>query len=155
MSNKDNLPVKTDTESFIAEHEVMNIDPLKDKTYMVAVSRESREEGKFVCSTARGPYNFYEMCEEVGVMYREHQHHAKVYVMEKDRNKRVRWLDQNTTDYIEAHYAEIITEGLLDGVFDEVKEFTCVANIIEDSGEEDPRNKKKASSQEDEDDATQ
>lgn len=129
--------------TFIAEFETMDLRDLKDKQYLVAVSREDRNKGKFVCTTIHGPYDFYEMCEEVGVMAREHQHHAKVYICEKDRKKKARYLDENTTDYIECHFADIVTEGILEGAFDEVKEYTCKANIVEDSGKDDPRQEKK------------
>lgn len=144
------LPVKTD-ENFIAEFEVMDLSKLKGKSFMVAVSRDARSKGKFICTTAHGPYDFYEMCEEVGVMWREHQHHAKVYVLQKDRKARAQYLDENTTDYIEAHYVDLITEGLLDGVFEEQKQFTCQANVVEDDGEENPlKDKVEPSSPEDE-----
>jgi hypothetical protein len=155
MSNQVDLPVKEDPDSFIAEFETMDLSKLKDKTYLVAVSREDRNGPKFVCSTSRGPYDFYEMCEEVGVMWRDHQHHAKVYILERDRNARVRFLDHNTADYIECHYADIVTEGLLEGVFDEQKVYTCQANIKEDDGEDDPRSKTKKTEVESDQDATQ
>ena len=150
MSDNSNLPVITDTKGFIAEMETMDLSKLKDKTYLVTVSREDPNGPKFVCSTARGPYDFYEMVEEVGTMWREHQHHAKVYILTKDRNARVQWLDKNTSDYIECHYSDIITEGFLEGVFDEAKEFTCQANIMTLAAEddEDPT-KKKVESEED------
>lgn len=155
MSTQVNLPVKDDPESFIAEFEVMDLSKLKDKTYLVAVSREDPNGPKFVCSTVRGPYDFYEMCEEVGFMWRTHVHHAKVYVLNKDRDAKVLFLDKNTTDYIECHYADIITEGLLEGVFDDDKAYTCQANIIQDSGEDDPRSKTKKTEVESDQDATQ
>lgn len=132
------LPVKTNTDEFIAEFESMDLSKLKDKMFVVAVSRDDRSKGKFVCTTIRGPYDFYEMCEEVGTMWREHQHHAKVYVLEKSRKKSSKWLDENTTDYIECHFADIITEGMLEGAFDSEKKFTCQANIVEDDGADDP-----------------
>lgn len=151
MSTQVELPEKTDPDSFIAEFEVMDLSKLKDKTYLVAVSREDPNGPKFVCSTVRGPYDFYEMCEEVGVMYREHQHHAKVYILTKDRNAKVTFLEKNTTDYIECHYADIVTEGLLEGVFDEIKEYTCQASIIVDESGDDPRGKKKSEVESDQD----
>jgi hypothetical protein len=79
------------------------------------------------------------MCEEVGVMWADHQHHAKVTVLEKDRNKPSKFLDENTVDYIEAHFTDIVTEAMLDGVFDEEKEYTCRAGVLETDGSDDPR----------------
>lgn len=132
-----NLPVKQG-DDFIGEFETMNLDELRDKTFLVSVSREDRSKGKFICTTIHGPYDFYEMCEEVGTMWKEHQHHAKVYLAQKDRYKAARYLDENTVDYIEAHYDDIIMEGLLEGVFDENKEYTCRAGINEDTSNENP-----------------
>jgi hypothetical protein len=132
-----NLPVKSD-ENFIAECESMDLSDLKDHSYIVGVSQSDRSGPKFLSSTVRGPYTFVEMCEEVGVMWIEHQHHSKVTILQKDRNKPSKFLDENTVDYIEAHYTDIVTEAMLDGLFDEEKEFTCRAGIVEDFAD-DPR----------------
>jgi hypothetical protein len=139
MSNQ-NLPVRSD-QDFIAEFETMNLDELKDKTFLVAVNSGDRNRTKVVSSTIRGPYDFYEMIEQVGCMWREHQHHAKVLLLEKDPKKQLRQLDENTTDYIECHYDKIAVEGLLEGVFDADKEFTCKANVIVADDSDDPRKK--------------
>jgi hypothetical protein len=70
------------------------------------------------------------MCQEVGEMWVQHQHHAKVIIMEKDMKQKVLLLDANTIDYIEAHYVDIIMEETLASFED--KEFTCVAGVIAD-----------------------
>jgi len=145
MSNQ-NLPVATDTETFIAEFEVMDLEKLKQKQFLVAVSAGDRNSPKVVASTIRGPYDFYEMIEQVGCMWRECAHHAKVIILDKDPKKAQERLDQNTTDYIEAHYDKLAVEGLLEGVFDADKEFTCQANIIVDDGADDPRKQDKDAS---------
>lgn len=131
---ENNLPVKTG-EDFVAEFETMDLSDLKDRLYVVAVNNGDRSGPKFVCSTIRGPYTFEEMCEQVGVMWRNHQHHAKVTVLEKNPEKGAKILDENTVDYIEAHYEDIVTESMLGGVFDEIKDYTCRANIIESANE--------------------
>lgn len=125
-----NLPVKT-SEDFVAEFETMDLTDLKDRQYVVAINQGDRSGPKFVCSTVKGPYSFEEMCETVGVMWRKHQHHAKVVILEKEADKPTKILDENTVDYIEAHYEDIVTESMLGGVFDDVKEYTCRANIVE------------------------
>lgn len=151
-----NLPVKTD-EDFVAEFEKMNLDELRDKQFLVSVSRGDRNKHDFLTSQIRGPYTFEEMCEEVGVMYMNEQHHAKVVLCNKDRNAKVKTLDENTVDYIEAHYGDIITDSLLAGVFDEVPDYTCKAGIVEfndDKPTETPAgqtNAKKEEKEEDED----
>jgi len=132
------LPVRED-EDFIAEIETMDLSELKDKTYLVSVNREDRNKGLFLCTTVRGPYTFEEMCEEVGHMWETQQHHAKVVICEKDRKKPIKTLDENTVDYIEAHYADIITESMLEGVFDSQKEYTCRAGIKEQDLKEEPK----------------
>lgn len=136
-----NLPVKS-SDDFIAECEVMDLSDLKDKMFVVGVSQSDRSGPKFISSTMRGPYSFVEMCEEVGIMWAEHQHHAKVTILEKARDKASKFLDENTVDYIEAHFTDIVTEAMLDGVFDDVKDYTCKAGILETSGEDDPRKEK-------------
>ena len=141
MSNQ-NLPVVAETEGFIAEFEVMDLEVLKTKNFLVAVSSGDRNGPKFVCSTVRGPYDFYDMIEQVGVMWRNHTHHAKVIILDKDPTKAQQRLDENTTDYIEAHYDRIAVEGLLEGFSAEEKEFTCRANVVEDDGSDDPRKQK-------------
>jgi hypothetical protein len=141
MSNS-NLPVKTN-EDFVGEFEVMDLSDLKDKMFIVAINAEDRNKCKFLCSTVRGPYTFEEMCEQIGTAWKQHQHHLKATILEKDPNKAVRFLDENTTDYIQAHYEDIIVESLLGGVFDDTKEYTCRANLVEAPLSEDPRLAKK------------
>lgn len=125
-----NLPVKSG-EDFIGELESMDLSELKDKTFMVAVSNGDRNKSKFVSTTIRGPYNFAEMCEEVGTMWAEEQHHAKVILPSRKRNEPIKTLDENTIDYIECHYLDIITESMLEGLLDD-KEYTCRAGIVID-----------------------
>ena len=76
-------PVSKEEKEFLAEIEVMDLSPIKDKTYVVAVGTGDPNKVKFLCSTIHGPYNFTEMCQEVGEMWVQHQHHAKVIIMEK------------------------------------------------------------------------
>lgn len=124
-----NLPVKT-TEEFLAENEVMDLSPLKSELFLVAVSTGDRNKSKFLSTTVRGPYSYTEMLEEVGVMWKEQQHHAKAVILSKDRNARLKTLDENTVDYIECHYLDLITDAMLEGAFD--KEYTCRAGIVEE-----------------------
>jgi hypothetical protein len=123
-----NLPVKS-TEEFLAENEVMDLSPLKSETFLVAVSTGDRNKSKFLSTTVRGPYSYTEMLEEVGVMWKEHQHHAKAVILSKERNARLKTLDENTIDYIECHYLDLITDAMLEGAFD--KEYTCRVGLIE------------------------
>lgn len=123
--------VSSEEKEFLAEAEVMDLTPIKGKTYVVAVGTGDPNKVKFLCSTIHGPYDFTEMCQEVGEMWNKHQHHAKVILMEKDPTKKVLLLDANTVDYIECHYVDIIMEETLAAFED--KEFTCVAGTIEDT----------------------
>ena len=61
----------------------------------------------------------------------QNQHHAKVIVLSKDVTKRVQCLDENTVDYIEAHYVDIMLEETL-GTAMEEKEFTCIAGSVDE-----------------------
>lgn len=149
MTNQ-NLPVKSE-ENFVAEFEVMDLTELKGKTYFVGVNTGDRSKVKFLASTIRGPYTFEEMCEEVGVMWKDQQHHAKVVVATKKRTEPVKVLDENTVDYIEANFVDIVTESMLEGVFDDDKEYTCRAGIVEgDLSDEPAKLSDKAKEDEDE-----
>lgn len=132
-----NLPVKTGND-FVGELETMDLSELKGKSFLVAVNQGERSGVKFVCSTIRGPFSFEEMCESVGMMWKEHQHHAKAIVLQKDLAAKPVYLDENTIDYIEAHFQDIITEAMLDGLFDADKEYTCRAGIVVGNGEDNP-----------------
>jgi hypothetical protein len=120
---------------FLAEVEVMDLSPLKGKTFVVAVGTGDPNKLKYLGSTIHGPYDFIEMVQEVGQMWENHQHHAKALVLEKDPKKKLQVLDGNTIDYIEAHYGDIMIEHTLES-FNE-KEFTCVAGTVEE--EEPPK----------------
>lgn len=135
--NNLNLPVKTG-DDFVGELETMDLSSIKKDNFLVAINQGERSGVKFVCSTIRGPYSFEEMCETVGVMWKEHQHHAKAIILQKDITAAPKYLDENTIDYIEAHFEDIITESMLDGVFDEDKDFTCRAGVVEGDNSDNP-----------------
>lgn len=145
------LPVKT-TDEFFADAEVMDLSELKDKMFLVAVNTGDRSKAKFLTTTVRGPYSFPEMCEEVGTMWNTQQHHAKVVICEKLRNKAVKTLDENTVDYIEANYLDIITESMLEGMFDEGKSYTCKAGIVEADLKEEPKKVEEAKKEDEDED---
>lgn len=136
----DQLPVKKG-DDFIGEFEVMDLKPIKGETFFIGVSSGDREKGKMLSTTIKGPYTFYEMLEEVGVMWKQHQHHATVYISNKEREKKNKHLDRNTIDYIEANFESLITAGLLEGAFDNYDEqdFTCTVGINEADADGDPR----------------
>lgn len=130
MSSK-TLPVNKDP-NFIGEFEKMDLAPLYDKLFFIGASTGDREKGGILVSSIKGPYDFYEMVEEVGTMWREQLHHAKVYLCSKERNKRNQFLDTNTIDYIEANYQDLIMYGLLADQLDhDADEFTCTAGVNE------------------------
>jgi hypothetical protein len=148
--NNLNLPIKTG-DDFVGELETMDLSSLKDKQFLVAVNQGERSSVKFVCSTIRGPFTFEEMVETVGVMWKIHQHHGKAIILEKDIYAAPKFLDENTIDYIEAHYEDIITESMLDGIFDGEKQYTCRANILEGNLDENPLNASSSKEENDED----
>ncbi len=127
--------------NFLAEVEVMDLSPIRDKTFLVAVGTGAPDKVKFLCSTIHGPFNFTEMVQEVGEMWVTQQHHAKVIVASKDNTKAVEILDENTIDYIECHYSDIIMEEMLGGAFDP-KPFTCKAGTSARTDTPDPRHAK-------------
>lgn len=117
--------VENDEKEFLAEAEVMNLAPIREKTFCVAVATGQPNGTKYLASTLHGPYTFVEMVQEVGEMWVTHQHHAKAIVLNKDNKSKLETLDANTIDYIEAHYLDIILEETLTSYED--KEFTCSA----------------------------
>jgi len=133
------LPVKK-TEEFLAEVEVMDLSHLKNGSFIVAVATGDGKAFKLLGSTVHGPYSFVEMLQEVGDMWATHQHHAKVIILDRNPASATQVLDENTVDYIECHYNDIIVEEMIGGAFDN-KEFTCKAGMLEDDGL-DPRRKK-------------
>lgn len=135
-----NLPVKSKDE-FVAEAEVMDLSPIKNHQFLVAVATGPEDSVKFLCSTVHGPYNFVEMLQEVGDMWKEHQHHARVVILDKDAKNKVKILDANTIDYIELRYVDLITEEMLEGAFDADVEFTCQAGFLSEEESSDPRHK--------------
>lgn len=145
-------------DDFIAEFHVMDLNELRDKNFIVAVNTGDRDGCKHLASTIHGPYDFYEMCEEVGTMWATEQHHAKVTILSKEKKRIVpvklrkkdgslidvkdkkgnpvtrevtcaaEFLDYKTTDYIEAHYLDIIADMLVDGATE--KPYTCKAGTV-------------------------
>ena len=111
----DNLPV-TQKDDFIADfHEgEMDMSKLKDKQFVVAVNTGNRNKCKLLASSLRGPYDFYEMVEQVGYMYAKEMHHAKVTILSTNHDEPVQFLDSGTIDYIESHWKNIISEGILE-----------------------------------------
>jgi hypothetical protein len=142
MSQNLNLPVKKG-DDFIGELEIMDLSELRDKQFLVAVNQGDRSGVKFLCSTIRGPYSFEEMCEAIGVMWKIHQHHGKAIILQKDAAAAPKYLDENTIDYIEANFEDIITESMLNGVFDDDKEYTCRAGVVEGDNSDNPLAEKK------------
>lgn len=92
----------------------MDFSNLVDKTFLVAVSTGDRNKPKLLASTMRGPFDFYEMVEAVGYMYKREQHHAKVFVLERSFEKGTFFLDEGTIDYMEANWEEIVSTGILE-----------------------------------------
>lgn len=115
--------------SFIAEFEKMDLSEIKDKLFCVAVSTGHRENGVFLPGTLRGPMNFLEMVEDVGILWSNEAVHAHVMLEQKERKKPQLWLDINTIDYIQAHYLNILMEGTILG-YDNETEYTCKASIL-------------------------
>ena len=128
-----------DPEDFLGEFHEMDLSEIHDSVFLVAQSTGNPQGPKYVCSTIRGPFAFFEMVEEVATMWRDEQVHAKAIFLEKDREKRARWLDEPTIDFIEARWEEILTDGFLSGDL-EGKKYDYKAGIISEDdldGEED------------------
>lgn len=114
---------------FVAEFHRMDLSKLYDKQYLVAVNKGDRNKCLFLCNTVKGPYDFTGMVEAVSRMHKEHMHHAKVIILDKEENKGSRYLDAGTIDYIEANAMDIIFDATIGAA---ILEPTCLAGVIED-----------------------
>jgi len=132
------LPVKKD--NFLAEVEVMDLSKIKNEQFLVAVATGKPEGLKFLSSTVHGPYDFLEMLQEVGTTWNDEQHHCRVVILDKNRKNKVQTLDENTLDYIECHYNDLIMDEMIAN-FD--KDFTCQAGIFVEEESTDPRHEGK------------
>jgi len=112
---------------FIPQAETMDLRDLHDKIFIAAVSTGPRSDGMMMAKTVHGPFNFEEMVGEVGRMWAEDQNNAKVYILEKNFKVKSKWLDENTIDYIQCHYADIVLDRLLSS---DDKVYTCKAKIV-------------------------
>jgi hypothetical protein len=129
---------ETSQNNFMPLLETMDLSKLYGLTFIVATSTGDRNDGKLLAKTIHGPFSFEEMVNEVGRKWVDSQDNAKVYILEKDHNTKPKWLDQNTTDYIQFKFVDILTERMLAGAFDvdAEKRFTCEANAVADFNEE-------------------
>jgi len=133
------VPAVIPDEQFIAEFAHMNLDPLRGLQFMVSINTGDRNKSKFLTTRVHGPYDFLEMVEEVGYMWEQQQHHAKVIILDKDRNSATRYLDLKTTDYIEAHWSDLVAEGILEeAIMKRDEPYTHTATILTVAKEDDP-----------------
>jgi hypothetical protein len=115
MSDENELPT-TQRDDFIADLEggKMDLSSLYKELFLVSVSTGDRNKCKLLASTIKGPFSFVEMCEEVGRMYNDEMHHAKITILDRNRTRLTAFLDSGTTDYIEAHGIDIAMEVAMD-----------------------------------------
>lgn len=119
----------TTASTFIADFERMDLSPLFEKNFMVAVNTEDRNSPPGLCSTLRGPYKFIDMVQQVANMWNKEVHHAMVYVCHTNNKQMTPFLDSGTVEYLEAHADSIIFDHTI-GREILGDEFTCVAGII-------------------------
>lgn len=111
----------------VGEFEEMDLSSIKDKSFMVSINSGPRNENQYACSALCGPFDFFRMCETVGQIFEEQLVHAKVMITQSEFGSEPQFLDENTVDFIEARYQDILMEGLLTG--DIHKSYTCEAGF--------------------------
>jgi hypothetical protein len=128
----------TQDEDFCAElvDGVMDFSSINKEQFIVAVNTGDRNKQLLLASTIRGPFDFFEMVENVGKMWENEQHHAKVYILTKDYTKVPAFLDGGTIDYIEANYEDIIFSGIIEAELTE-DQVIIPAGIIGSNPEDD------------------
>lgn len=129
-----NLPLGN-PETFLGEMEEMDLTPLHGKLFGVAVSNGPRDGTKYVSATLLAPLDFYEMVEAVSGLYTKHMIHAKVFMLNKNINEKMKYLDECTVDFIEARSSDLLMDALLSGELTEGKEYTCRAGFYEEEVE--------------------
>ncbi len=118
-------------DDFIPEIERMDLEKLKDKTFLVAMSSGNRDESDYLPSSIRGPFSFYDMCEYAGKMWRERQAHSKIITTSTVLETPNDFLDAKTTDYIESRFEDIILDAIImDSLELKPTDFTCEAELI-------------------------
>ena len=118
------------------EYEEMDLSAIRGKTFIVAISTGPRSEGKFICDSICGPFDFFEMVETVGTVYESQQLHAKAIIPGSEFGEAPLVLNENTIDFIEARYQDIVADGLLDGSVMQAKKYTCAAGFVKTKEEE-------------------
>lgn len=111
------------------EFEEMDLSELRDQIFMVAMNTGPRSENQYMCSSLCGPLEFYEMCETVGQIFEDQMIHPKVMICSKEFGHEPKLLDENTVDFIEARYKDIVMDGLLGGELFDQEGFTCKAGF--------------------------
>ena len=120
---------------FIGELETMDMTELLDKTFIVFQRSVDSRIDSIAASTASGPYTFLEMVETVGLFYKSYVAHLTVGVVTKNVTEPMLVLSDETIDYIEANYLDIIAQHSL-GLPDPA-EYTCKAKLLSLDGEYD------------------
>ena len=115
----------TSSEEFMAElvQGKMDFSGLKDKLFIVAVACGDRNSVKCLASTIRGPFSFIEMAEQVGLMWEQQLHHARVIILSIEKDKPAEFLDSGTIDVLESDWRNVVFEIGMDMVLSD-KELT-------------------------------
>ena len=130
MTATDPSDTSTEDKEYLGgEFEEMDLSELRDKTFMVTISTGDRNKSKFIPESICGPFDFYKMCEVVANVYIQQQLHAKALIPSQIFGEKPLVLDENTIDFIEARYDDIIADGMLSGELFDGKEFTCKAGF--------------------------
>ena len=105
----------TKQDSFVAEFHKgeMSLEKIKDLTFICSINKGDRNKPHFLCSQVRGPFDFYEMVNFIGETYKDFMVHGKAVSLTKTFEEQPLVLDAGTIDYIEAHYKDIIMDGIL------------------------------------------
>jgi len=127
MGENNNLPTVIGDDKFIGEFHDMDLSPIRDGKFMVAINTGDRDSHKFLCSTVHGPYDFCEMVELAGTVWSSQQLHVKVYKLSQDWFTPSEIVEKNTIDYIEAKWDNILMEEIL---LSEEKKYDCKAGLL-------------------------
>lgn len=98
--------IVSDNPNEIKDNKPFDILNLRDKTFVVAVSTGPRDKTALLPTTIRGPFDFLEMLDFVGITWSKDLNRSRVASVSK-QNPPI-FLNDNDIDYIIDNYVDII-----------------------------------------------
>jgi hypothetical protein len=115
--------------AIIAAFENMDLTELKDKTFLMSIKTNKSDDVPYVSKLIKGPFYFYEMVEMCGQIWENQNRHPFVIIASKEFSEKIQFLDDDTIDYLETRWKDIVTDGFLTDILN--GDYSCKATIVE------------------------